>query len=177
MHLSRAFLDTDAGRTSVVGEGMSLRLERGSADMDAFDGALRQLAGEEAVFTAPAAQQAANVQRSIHLQAVALWLVAGLLALVAILVVSQLLARQSFMQSADHTTLAALGMTRWQLWAGGMAGAGVIGVVGALGSMGLAWVASPLTPLGNARVAEPDPGFSFDGPATAVGVAATSSWC
>jgi ABC-type lipoprotein release transport system permease subunit len=141
--------------------------------MDAFAGALRQLAGEEAVFTAPAAQQAANVQRSIHLQAVALWLVAGLLALVAILVVSQLLARQSFMESADHTTLAALGMTRGQLWAGGMAGAGVLGGAGALGAMGVAWAASALTPLGNARVAEPDPGFSFDGLAMGVGVGAT----
>lgn len=45
----------------------------------------------------PLATQAENTERSIHLQAVALWLVAALLAVISLLVLGQRLARMSFL--------------------------------------------------------------------------------
>ena len=118
-------------------------------------------------------QQAANVQRSIHLQAVALWLLGGLLGLVTLGVLGQLLARQAFVEAAEHSTLRALGMTRGQLWASGMVRASTIGMVAAGAGVGLAVVASPLTPIGTARVAELHPGVTVDPWVLILGAAAT----
>src|SRR6266849_9752616 len=96
--------------------------------------------------------QAANVQRSIHLQAVALWIVSGLVALIGLLVLSQLLARQASIDAAESPTLLALGMTRQQIWLTGMGRSAIIGIVGgAVGVLG-AFLASTLMPIGTARI-------------------------
>src|SRR5260221_8774102 len=75
--------------------------------------------------------QAANVQRSIHLQAVALWIVSGLVALIGLLVLSQLVARQATIDATESPTLLALGMTRPQVWLTRMGRAAIIGSLGA----------------------------------------------
>ena len=118
-------------------------------------------------------QQAANVQRSIHLQAVALWLLGGLLGLVTLAVLSQLLARQASVEAAEHPTLRALGMTRGQLWALGMMRATAMGVVAAALAGVVAVAASPFTPIGTARLAEPHPGVTLDWLVLLVGAAGT----
>jgi hypothetical protein len=64
--------------------------------------------------------------------------------------------------AADHPVLAALGMTRGQLTAAGLAEVTAAGAAGALLAAGVAVVASPLMPVGAARLAEPDPGISVD---------------
>ena len=46
--------------------------------------------------------------------------VAALVALIACLIFSQLLARQATLDATEGPTLLALGMTRWQLWLAGM---------------------------------------------------------
>ena len=175
LHFSRAFLDTDTGKGSKVGEAVRLRLEGGSAGAADFEEGLRRIAGEEPVLSSAlsAGAQSANVQRSIRLQAVALWLVAGLVAIVTMLVLSQLVARQSYLESTDQPVLAALGLTRGQLWGVGMGRAVFTGSLAALLAVVVAWSASPLFPLGNARVAEPDPGSSFDAAALVAGAAGT----
>ncbi len=61
------------------------------------------------------AGQDRDVNRSTHLVAVALWLLAGLLMVVAVLVLGQLLARQIALGATDYPVLHALGMTRRQL--------------------------------------------------------------
>src|SRR6266536_2058798 len=53
--------------------------------------------------------QARDVNRSIHLVAVALWLLAGLLLVVAVLVLGQLLARQIALDASDYPALHSLG--------------------------------------------------------------------
>lgn len=175
VHFSPAFLDTETGAASLVGEAVRIRLKGGSAATSEFEQSLRRIAGEEPVLTSSLSTgaQLANVQRSIRLQAVALWLVAGLVGVVTVLALSQLLARQSFLESKEQPALAALGMTGGQLWLVGTARALVIGPVAALVTVVVASLASPLFPLGNARVAEPDPGMSFDGAALAVGAVGT----
>jgi hypothetical protein len=137
-------------------------LHRGSADVRAFQAALNRLTAGRPVASGPYAPQAANVQRSLHLQAVALWVVGGLLALVLLLVTGQLLARQSFLESSDNATLAALGMTADQLWTVGMLRAAVVGVGAAVVAAVTAIAVSPLTPVGTGRLAEPHPGVAVD---------------
>ena len=150
-----------------------VRLRRGSADIPAFITGLHRIVGGRPELNLIRSQQAANVQRSIHLQAVALWLLAGLLGLVTVGVLGQLLARQAFVEAAEHSTLRALGMTRGQLWATGMVRTGAIGVAAAGAGVGLAVVASPLTPIGTARVAELHPGVTVDPLVLGLGAAAT----
>ena len=145
-----------------------LRFKRGAAENQPFNDLLNSMAvnpktGQHiAQLNDNLNDQAANTQRSIHLQAVALWLVAGLAALIIVLVLSQLLARQATIDSTDSPTLLALGMTRTQVWLTGMARALVIGVAGAAIGVAAAYAASTLMPIGLARIAEPSPGYSFD---------------
>ena len=73
--------------------GVALRLRHGAADLPAVERELSRLAKGKVVESYPLATQAANTERSIHLQAVALWLVGGLLAVLGLLVLGQLLAR------------------------------------------------------------------------------------
>ena len=143
--------------------GVALRLRRGNADLPAVQRELRRLAGGKYVQSYPLATQAVNTERSIHLQAVALWLVAGLLAVISVLVLGQLLARMSFLDSVEYSTLRALGISRRTLLAIGLVRAAVIGLAGAAAGTLAALAISPLLPVGLARVAEPYPGMHADG--------------
>src|ERR1041384_976705 len=97
-----------------------VRLKHGNADYKSFNDELNALAtataGGRPQLNQSQAPQAADVQRSIHLEAVALWIVDALIALVASLIFSQLLARQATLDATETPTLLALGMTRRQLW-------------------------------------------------------------
>ncbi len=152
--------------------GVALRLRRGSADLPAVRREMSRLTGGKYVQSYPLATQAANTERSIHLQAVALWLVAALLAVISVLVLGQLLARMSFLDSVEYAALRALGLSRRTLLAVGLFRAAVIGAVGALVGTLTALAISPLLPVGLAAVAEPYPGVRADGLVFGVGVAA-----
>jgi ABC-type antimicrobial peptide transport system permease subunit len=125
------------------------------------------------VIVADEATQAAAVERSIRPQAVALALFALVLAVTALLVVGQVASRLLLAASRDNGTLAALGMTRGQLLAVGLIEVGAAAAAGAAVACGLAIAASPLMPIGPARLAEPDPGVSVDIAVLATGFAAT----
>ncbi len=150
-----------------------LRLRRGSGDAAAVQDEIRGLAGDKPVNSYPIADQSVNTERSIHLQALALWLLAALLLLEGLLVIAQLLVRQSRLEAAEHPALRALGMSRTQLWAVSMGRAVLIGGVGAVAAVTVASLLSPLTPVGLARIAEPRPGFALDAVALGVGALAT----
>jgi ABC-type antimicrobial peptide transport system permease subunit len=117
--------------------------------------------------------QASDVNRSAHFVAVALWLLAGLLLLAAVLVLGQLLARQIALDAADYPMLHVLGLTRRQLAGLAVARCAVIGVAGAALTVSVAVALSPLTPIGLARAAEPAPGFACDTPVLVTAAAAT----
>jgi ABC-type lipoprotein release transport system permease subunit len=119
--------------------------------------------------------QARDVNRSIHLVAVALWLLAGLLLVVAVLVLGQLLARQIALDASDYPVLHSLGMTRRQLAGLAVARCTAIGAAGAALAVGVAIALSPLTPIGLARTAEPAPGFAYDTLVLVTAVAGTTA--
>jgi len=124
------------------------------------------------VFVADESAQAAAVERSIRPEAVSLALFALVLAITALLVVGQAATRLIAAAQPANPVLAALGMTRGQLMAAGLLEVGVAAAAGAVAGVGLAVAASPLMPIGTARLAEPDPGASADWAVLTAGVAA-----
>jgi hypothetical protein len=156
-----------------VSPGAALRLRHGAADLATVQQEVSRLAHGKVAQIYPLATQAVNTQRSIHLQAVALWLLSGLLAVIGLLILGQLLARQSFLDSVEYGTLLALGMTRRALLIVGLSRAAAIGTVGGLAGALLAVAVSPLLPVGLARIAEPHPGIRADGTVLGVGLAGT----
>ena len=164
----RAHVDDISSYSTTV-----LRLRRGTRDVPAAQEALSRLAGGKPLTAFALAEQSKNTQRSIHLQAVALWLLGGLLGLTAVMVLAQLLMRQTVLESADFPELRALGMTRRQLVTMGAGRGAVVGLAGGAVAALVAFLISPLLPVGLARVAEPHPGFAVDATALGIGVLAS----
>jgi FtsX-like permease family len=163
IYLTPAFVRSNGIRPSPADSWLLIRLRHGPADFAAF---LRHLdaAGLGGVDVPYVQQtQTAATQRSIRVESQALWVLAAFIALAALAIFGQALARQTYLDSAELETLSALGLSRGQLaWLGVMR-AGVIGVAAACLVAPVAVLLSPLTPVGLARIAEPDPGFAVDG--------------
>ncbi len=145
-------------------DGMFLRVRPGT-DLAAFHAVVETLATEHPetghqVFWASQEGRRAKVDRAITPQAVALVLFALFVGLTALLVTGQLISRQVHLEAADHATLSALGMTHGQRVALTVVRATVIAAVGGLGAAVVATLASPLFPIGPARLAEPHPGIA-----------------
>ena len=113
-----------------------------------------------------------GVQKTMRLYAAALWLVAALIASGTLAILGQTLARQQLLDSQDYPALRALGLSRRQMLGLGMLRASIMAAVAACVALAVAFLLSPLTPIGSARIAEPDPGFAFD--ATAIGIGAAA---
>jgi len=165
-----AFAKAIAGRVPAV-SALAVRLRGGTAAVPAVEHALSRLGGGKPVSDYPLGTQAANTQHTIHLQAVVLWLLAGTLALLALIILWQLLSRLATLESAEFGGLGAVGMRPVQLAATGLVRAALIGACGAVLAMLLAFASSPLFPAGLAGIAEPRPGFAADWPALALGAA------
>ena len=151
----------------------ALRLRHGTADVTAVQRELTRLAHGKTPGGTPLAAQSANTEHSIHLQAVALRLLAGILGAIGVLVLGQVLARLSFTEATDYAALRALGTSRRQLMAIGAGRAAAIGIAAAGLTVALAFALSPLLPVGLAGMAEPHPGLDADGWVLAIGALAT----
>ena len=165
-----AFAKAIAGRVPSV-PAQAVRLHGGTAAVPAVERELSRQGGGKPVSDYPLGTQAANTQHTIHLQAVVLWLLAGALTLLALIVLWQLLSRLGTLESAEFGGLGALGMRPMQLAATGLVRAALIGACGAVLAMLLAFASSALFPVGLAGVAEPRPGFTADCRALALGAA------
>jgi hypothetical protein len=128
-----------------------VRLKDGAAGLPRFE------ANEQALGPAGGSDEdtaAATITSSIHPQAVGWWILAGLTALVGMIVIAQALVRQSAIEETDRRTLRSLGVGSDRLFLVGMARTFFIAVVGAGGAIAFAFLLSPLTPVGEARLAE-----------------------
>ncbi len=159
VHLSPAL-----ARSGVLGEptAIAVRLEHGSADVPAFRRALEELAGDEPFSSILQTEQSGEVERSIHLQALAFWVLAGVLALVAVTIIAQVESRSTHAESEDLPIVAALGATRPQRFTAALAPRIAIGVLASITAVLTAAALSPLAPIGLARIAEPSAGFHVD---------------
>jgi putative ABC transport system permease protein len=148
-----------------------IRLKRGAADLPAFLRAKDRAGLGDIDVPIVEKVQTAGVQRSIRFESQALWALAALVGLASLAVLGQALGRQMHMDSDELPTLRAIGMSRRQLFALGLARSTAIGLIGAAVTVPVALLLSPLTPIGLARLAEPDPGIWVDGATLALGAA------
>jgi hypothetical protein len=137
-----------------------VRLAHGSPDLAGFDSRLRSL---NVYGTYDLDEAADAVEASIRPQVLGWYTLAGLAALAALAVIGQAMARQAAAERADHRALSALGLRPREFVLLAMLRALLTGAAGAAGAMLTAMLASPLTPVGEARLAVPSPGrLSFD---------------
>lgn len=142
--------------------GVAVRLRHGAADVPVLEREISTMSGGKFISDYPLGPQAANTEQSIRLQAVVLWLLAGALAVLGLLILGQLHARLTAGEQADFGTLRAIGVTPRQLAAAGLARAVLIGGAGAVIALVAAVAVSPVFPVGLAGIAEPHPGVDAD---------------
>ncbi|MEP7022847.1 MAG: FtsX-like permease family protein, partial [Actinomycetota bacterium] len=136
-----------------------LRLRHGQADFPRLEARSGDFSGAG---IQDLDRPAAAITASIHPQAVGWWVLAVLAALAGLAVLGQAVARQASTDSTDYPTLAALGVRSRELAALGMLRTLLAAIAGAGGGIVLAALLSPLAPAGEARLADPSPGFAFD---------------
>ena len=171
--LTPAFYRTHRDRIAHFPPTPRIRLERG-ANQAAFAAAVRRLSGDSAeVSVIPRADLAQQVEQATRAQAVALALFAGLAAVAALMVIGQILTRELSLAAAGHDTVRALGASRPQLFAATMLPVVLVVALGGLMGAGIAVLASPLTPMGLARRAEPTPGSTVHLAGLSLGVLGT----
>src|SRR5271157_921733 len=163
--LSAPFSATRAGRMISFDDVAGVRLRPG-ASMTAFLSAAQMLAKRypatvKLIIISPSDQVAAT-ERAIRPQAVALAVFAVLAGLIGLAVIGQLLARQLVLDSVEFPILRALGMTRASLAGLSLARLAAVTLAGAVVAVGVAVAASPLMPIGPARLAEPTPGVEVN---------------
>ncbi len=129
-----------------------VRLRHGASDLPRFETDARRLGGLS--FT-DLDTEAAAIDSSIRPQAIGWGILAALAGLAGIIVVAQALSRQATVEGDAYRTLSALGVARRQLFWLAMARTVAVGVVGVAGGLLLAFVLSPLAPVGEARLADP----------------------
>src|SRR5580704_17980103 len=108
------------------------------------------------------AAQVAATQQAIRPEAIALAAFAALAGLIALAVIGQLLSRQLALDAAEFPVLRAIGATRASLVALSLARLAIVTVVGGVIAVVVAIAASPLMPIGPARLAEPYPGVEVN---------------
>lgn len=150
---------------------LAVKLRRGLADLDSFKAGVERIAGDSPVNFETSFDSAAETNRTLRVQAVALRLFAALAALAALVILAQALAREASGEAVDHPALRAVGMTRAQLWAASLIRVAAVGVGGAAVAVGVSMPVSPLMVFGLAEEVEPYPGAWFDA-STVIGGAA-----
>jgi hypothetical protein len=132
-----------------------VRLAHGDADLADFDGGLRPL-GTYGTYDLDEAADA--IQGSIRPQVIGWYVLTGLVALAALAVIGQAMARQTAAERADHYALSALGIRPREFVLMALLRTLLTSAAGVAGAVLIAVLASPLTPVGEARLAVPAAG-------------------
>jgi putative ABC transport system permease protein len=159
--------------TGTGDDNLGVSLRGGEARADAFE---RELAVQNIPTDGPpirASSFTKGVQDLNRVPAIALWLLCAFLAVTTLAVFSQLIGRETQLTAGENPALRALGFSHRHLLSLSLIRAGAIAVVGAVTSVGVAIILSPLTPVGLARIAEPNPGFTIAPRLLAAGASAT----
>ena len=144
---------------SVLFDEYMFRLRHGAASFPRFETQVRALGGLSGT---DLDEEANSIATSIDPQAVGWWILTALAALVGVIVLAQALARQAALEADDYPVLGALGATRRELFTLTMARTLAVALAGAAGGVLLATLLSFFVPVGEARLADPTPGFAFD---------------
>jgi hypothetical protein len=161
IEISPAFVAAHGIKPQAVDSSLLIRLRHGAAGVPEFRKELER-AKVDVDVPIQQAVQTDQVQHSIRFEMSALWILSVLVAVAALVILGQALTRQLSLDARDFPVLGALGMSRGQLTALGVVRAGAAGLAAALLAVPVAILLSPLTPIGLARIAEPNPGIWVD---------------
>ena len=165
-----------AASTMSYGNEAQIRLRSG-ATVDSLSRAATALAKRYRdtsgqILAISQATQVAATQQAIRPLAIALAAFAVLAGLIALAVIGQLLSRQLALDAAEFPVLRAIGATRASLIALSLARLAIVTVAGGVIAVVVAIAASPLMPIGPARLAEPHPGTEVNVAVLGAGFAA-----
>jgi hypothetical protein len=155
---------------TVVLYGAFVRLRRGASDLPSFMNQAKALGG---LSVSDLDVEATELRAAVQPQAVGWWALAGLAGLGGLIIVAQALARQATEESEPYTTLWAIGVPGRQLVVLGMNRALLVGAAGAAFGLVLAFFLSPLTLVGEPRLAVAATGFAVDTPVFLLGLVVT----
>ena len=164
IYLTPAFVRSNGVRPSPDAAALLITAPSRCRGLGPRSSATCAAAGSGAPSTSPYAQQTqtAAIQRSDPGGIPGAVGSCALIALAALAILGQALARQTYLDSAELATLGgARPVPPPQAWLG-VARAGVTGVATGGVVVPVAVLLSPLTPVGLARIAEPNPGFAVD---------------
>jgi FtsX-like permease family len=151
----------DAGSVGISASVSLVTLEDGASEQ-AFRDELADLP-DQSVFSVEAAEWVPDeVVRAVGTQATALGVIAVMAALVAAVVLGQLLARQVRLTDEQTLSLSGVGYTRRQIGLDALTRAAAPTILGAVLATALAVSASGIFPTGFVERVEPDPGVRFD---------------
>jgi hypothetical protein len=160
-HVSPAFYD-HYGEPSAGFGGAILRLEDPS-DLAAVTAAIDAMVPDELIVYATLDGLRTKAVRGTQPAAVALVIFAVVTAVLGLVLIAQAVSRRLQAESRDVLTLAALGTTRGERATASLLGVAAAAILGAafavVVAVGLSW----WTPVGPARIAEPDPGVAAPG--------------
>ena len=142
-------------------------LDDAEVGSESFEAALNERFGADNIVI-PASSQVKPVEDGLRVQSTALWLLAGVAAFAALLVLGQFGSRIVASSTQDGATLTALGLTSWHRAAILTVAPAVALVVGAIAGAIAAIPASALMPIGYAERIEPAPGVRVDVPIAAL---------
>jgi putative ABC transport system permease protein len=171
--LTPAFFRAHRPAALTDSDTLSVALRHGEADLPGFADEILRRGIPLTAPPQPASVYTTDVQAVNRVPVVTLWAATGVLALAAVAIFGQALTREMLARADDFPTLRTLGMSRATLTAVSVAKGVLVGAAGAAVAVGVAVLASPLMPLGLARIAEPDPGFATDWLVLGIGAAAT----
>ncbi len=141
--------------------GSTVRLKNGADDLQAFEEATQALVPDEGIAFQTRAATSEKVARTVRPYVVALLGFAAVATLLGLLVIEQAVSRRSRSAAADQRVLQALGLPRTGRFGASLSGLVIPVVGGGIGAIALAWLISPIAPLGPVRDAEPDSGLVF----------------
>ena len=168
--LSPAFHARYADDIATYPGGFTVRLARGTADVSSVTNALRRrFADDPALELQPASELDEKIESSIDVVVTALVLCAITAGVASAVAVTQAFARHFTQSGPSRRSLAALGATRRERVTGLLVTAAPVALGGAVVAVIVAVLASPAMPVGVARRAEPDRGFSIEGTVLAIG--------
>lgn len=155
-----------------AGRAIEVRLRHGAEDVPAFLDDLRTLGGGKPLNVATSAELSLEAERSLHLQAQALRLLAAMLGVAALVVLGPLASRATFAEASDLGVFAALGTTTQGRAVMATIPGVAVGMVAAPVAIAIALPLTLLGPFGLAGTIEPDPGMWFDARIVALGAVA-----
>jgi hypothetical protein len=162
MVLTPAFGRAYRDRVGVFGARIRVRTDDGAASVPVVSASARQIFGEQLLSAQGLAIESQGASDAISVLTFALWLFAGLAALVGVGAIVVLLSREVEVIEVDSSALRELGVTRVQRVVVALPATVLIAVSGGALAAAGAVALSPWSPVGVARRADPDVGVHAD---------------